>query len=696
MPQYKNIVDKFTNLIISKSGNKRAAISVFETASKVVPSNSNIIKALLKVTQTPIDYSSLSLDSYSFNTVAKTLSVNDALLLLESNSSLISINTFHFLIKRLIDDSLYKNVFRVHDAMIMKRLKPTIQTYTIMISNQSKIKDVIFVNQVLDLVKFMGIDKDLVFYSCLIDFSFAINDVKRVLDLLQEMNTDNIPLDTTLINILITGFSKTDSSFINEYLLKMYNENIQPDKYTLTALIDHLLKSNMLSDALSWFSTLTHEQYHQKSELQLKYSNFKKVVPDVTTHTAIIDGLFRLNEHEKAQEWFEKMLETTRPNVYTFSTLVKWLCSRGDYEKAELVFKRISQVGLEPDIPAYNCLLNGYMKQGVFEFEKALTLVNEMESKFGNVPVDTYSMFLKHVINSKNSKGACEIFTLINSRGLVNEHVLSLMIPFICHLDVILKVKNHIPMREFSRKTVLWLHGIFTQYAKFNYSKTKPPPITIFDSFISYYLFNQNNHQVEAVISEMTLFNVEPDFQVFAKLSRVYVSDGWFTNLVPKFKRIFKIISTNFDISKSTHINQLMILVLICRYIRYYHYNQVIELQEYNSQEFPLQVLFPISYIGRSKKYLLYKNFTNNLLHFWFSVVRLKGISRDKMVDGTSVLDNNGYIVEDHFEIFTFLIVRYLEASGNFEWSYIVIADYCMISKTAWDLKKYRNFIKAF
>lgn len=56
----------------------------------------------------------------------------------------------------------------------------------------------------------------------------------------------------------------------------------------------------------------------------------------------------------------EMMSHECRPNICTYTAMVNAFAREGLCEKAEEVFEQMQEAGLEPDVYAYNALMEAY------------------------------------------------------------------------------------------------------------------------------------------------------------------------------------------------------------------------------------------------------------------------------------------------------------------------------------------------
>uniref|UniRef100_A0A7S3Y5F3 Pentacotripeptide-repeat region of PRORP domain-containing protein n=1 Tax=Heterosigma akashiwo TaxID=2829 RepID=A0A7S3Y5F3_HETAK len=90
------------------------------------------------------------------------------------------------------------------------------------------------------------------------------------------------------------------------------------------------------------------------------------VRPDVVTYSTLLKGYAREGNMAKCQYFYDQMVANrVKPNVQTFSTLMD-ACANGDGDMAmmEQWFGRMQAAGVKPNVVTYNTLLKGYAREG--------------------------------------------------------------------------------------------------------------------------------------------------------------------------------------------------------------------------------------------------------------------------------------------------------------------------------------------
>lgn len=118
---------------------------------------------------------------------------------------------------------------------------------------------------------------------------------------------------------------------------------------------------------------------------------FKRVVPGFGT--SCFNALLRVLCQEKsmgdARNVYHALKKEFRPNLMTFNILLSGWKS---CEEAEGFFEEMKELGVEPDLVSYNCLIDAYCKDR--ELEKVYKVVNEIVDKGMSPDVITYTSLI--------------------------------------------------------------------------------------------------------------------------------------------------------------------------------------------------------------------------------------------------------------------------------------------------------------
>ena len=121
------------------------------------------------------------------------------------------------------------------------------------------------------------------------------------------------------------------------------------------------------------------------------FRKFKKLVPEFDT--ACFNALLRTLCQEKsmrdARNVYHSLKHNFRPDLRTFNILLSGWKSA---EEAEGFFDEMSEMGIEPDVVSYNCLIDVYSKGR--EIEKAYKVLEKMREKEISPDVISYTSLI--------------------------------------------------------------------------------------------------------------------------------------------------------------------------------------------------------------------------------------------------------------------------------------------------------------
>ncbi|KAL4303724.1 hypothetical protein GQ457_10G001750 [Hibiscus cannabinus] len=153
---------------------------------------------------------------------------------------------------------------------------------------------------------------------------------------------------------------------------------IEKDKYlySFNSILGVLVKANLID------------------LLQILFDNVVKegsVRPDVSSYTTLMRGLCKKGLVESAKKVFDEM--PCKPNSFAFNTLINGFCKKGDMESARLLFdEMMTEVDCSPEIVTYTTLIDGYCRKG--DFVEARNFFNMMVKGGCSPNVLTYNAII--------------------------------------------------------------------------------------------------------------------------------------------------------------------------------------------------------------------------------------------------------------------------------------------------------------
>ena len=356
--------------------------------------------------------------------------------------------TFNSLIDAYVRQNNMNKVFTLISKMQQYHIKPDNFTYTTIIkglnkdsfssNNNNNIND--YKNQnknELDLA-FQLFEKvkqfsrpDEILYNCIMDACLRFNNVDKMLELYKEMLENNIPSSSVTCGIVIKGYGmKGDVDSALKIYQHMKINKIEISSVTYGCLINVCTKNNKLSKAFELYESLTKEGIEMNTILYTtlikaysKTKNINKVIeilnimiksknakPNIITYNSVIDCCIKCQNFDMAYKYYNYLIENNkyitsnnnnynsdliiRPDIVTFSTLIKGEIHNGCFGKAKILMNKMLEYDyIKPDCILLNTLLDGCEKCNCYE--DALDIYNLFRKKNVSVNMMTYSILLK-------------------------------------------------------------------------------------------------------------------------------------------------------------------------------------------------------------------------------------------------------------------------------------------------------------
>uniref|UniRef100_A0A2P2JI14 Pentatricopeptide repeat-containing protein n=1 Tax=Rhizophora mucronata TaxID=61149 RepID=A0A2P2JI14_RHIMU len=134
------------------------------------------------------------------------------------------------------------------------------------------------------------------------------------------------------------------------------------------------------------------------------------IVPNITTYNALINGLCKAGNLERAQRLFNKLhLKGLTPNVVTYNILIDGYCKSGNTREALDLRDEMLKEGICPSIVTYSSLIYGFHKKG--DSKISMKLLDEMKELYADQNVGKFSKLIEGFITCAVAK---DISTLPN------------------------------------------------------------------------------------------------------------------------------------------------------------------------------------------------------------------------------------------------------------------------------------------
>jgi pentatricopeptide repeat protein len=200
-----------------------------------------------------------------------------------------------------------------------------------------------------------------------------------------------------------------------ESLVNQWKDRVKPNTVVYSTLIHGWAKENDSKRALAIFNQMRSE----------------RVVCNAVTYNCVIHACVRSGDMQGSLDLLREMKASgsVRPDKFTYSTIIKGYCSRGEIDSALFLFDEMMREKLAPDLVIYNTLLDGCVKTR--HPEVCDELLEDMISKWRIYPNSyTLSILIKRFGRQGDLARALELVDLWPKRfGFkANAHVWTCLI----------------------------------------------------------------------------------------------------------------------------------------------------------------------------------------------------------------------------------------------------------------------------
>ncbi|PKI60583.1 hypothetical protein CRG98_019059 [Punica granatum] len=207
------------------------------------------------------------------------------------------------------------------------------------------------------------------------------------------------PNIVTLIHAMCSAGQWED---VEVLLAGMNQRDVRPYVLTFTTIVDALCKDGMFSEAESTFDAIIR----------------RSIEPDVVTYSSLIAGYCLQNRMDAAENLFHSRGSCTVPAIGRsrgqsehcgLTILINGMCNAnaGRLEHAKRLFSTSPGKGCQPNVVAFNTLINGTCRGG--HVNKAHKLLQEMKRKRCSPDGATYDILIRAALKNNELLGALEL-----------------------------------------------------------------------------------------------------------------------------------------------------------------------------------------------------------------------------------------------------------------------------------------------
>ncbi|KAL6125805.1 hypothetical protein ACLB2K_073859 [Fragaria x ananassa] len=275
-------------------------------------------------------------------------------------------HTFNILIRGFCMSSMVDEGFWFFKEMERFKCEPDVVTYNTLVDGLCRDGKVEIARNVVKGMRKRSegdlnqLNPNVVNYMTLIRGYCVRQEVDEALGVLEEMTSQGLKPNEITYNTLLKGVCEAKKLDKIKEILEgtMRGEGFTPDTCTFNTLMhSHCIAGN-LEEALKVFRMM--------SEL--------KVPPDSATYGVLIRSLCERRDYSKAEELFEELSKKQillsdcgcTPIVASYKPIFEYLSSNGRTKKADEVFRQLLKRGTQ-DPPSFKTLIMAHCREGTYE-----------------------------------------------------------------------------------------------------------------------------------------------------------------------------------------------------------------------------------------------------------------------------------------------------------------------------------------
>ncbi|KAI9107988.1 hypothetical protein K1719_020861 [Acacia pycnantha] len=382
-------------------------------------------------------------------------------------------------------------------------------------------------------------------FNTLLNGLLALNNLKTAFLIAKEMHSSgfvpSFSLLSGMLKKMIYSGHHIDSLNVFDFMVQL---KYYPTQHTVDSLISMLGKAGMIRQAYFVLSTLLEEGHfcgthnynkilwsmcksgQSYAALQLIHLMKKKgIAPNVCSYTALVYGFCKEDWHKEDLLLCLDDMESDgcKPNVKTFTIIIKFLCDNGKIEQALEYLAKMQSRGCEPDLTTYNVILRELCHQD--RGNDVLELLQVINQK-GYLPSPhTCAALSGGLLKIGKSGVALEILLDVISKGCaLDTAVFNILFHCLClegrlqEMISLLKTmkENGFSPNNISYNTILKgfaeenLEEAFKLLDCFEWGTNKPDSVS-FNTILCAACKQENSSIIERVLSRMECEGIKPD-----------------------------------------------------------------------------------------------------------------------------------------------------------------------------------------
>ncbi|KAB5553316.1 hypothetical protein DKX38_010627 [Salix brachista] len=217
-----------------------------------------------------------------------------------------------------------------------------------------------------------------------------------------EMLSCGKPTNVVVATTLMKGYCKQgDLDSALELFDKMNENGICPNNVTYAVIIEWCCKNGNMDRA--------YEIYNQMKN--------NDISPTVFNLNSLIRGYLKAQSPEEASKLFDEAVACGIANVFTYNSLLSWLCKEGKMSEACSIWEKMVRKGVQPSVVSYNNMIFGHCQQG--DLDSANGVFVEMDEKGLKPNLITYSVLMDGYFKKGDTEYAFSLYDRMRGENIV-------------------------------------------------------------------------------------------------------------------------------------------------------------------------------------------------------------------------------------------------------------------------------------
>ncbi|KAF9916854.1 hypothetical protein FBU30_001137, partial [Linnemannia zychae] len=404
-------------------------------------------------------------------------------------------------------------------------LRPDVVTYSTLINQYSRMNMQIEADAILDDMFKDKVEPNLWIFNSVIKRFVHKKDYDSARRTMALMKTSGLQPDVVTYSTLIDGYAQDgNEEALAQIQSEMATNNVYPNAQTITSTIKVFARANLDADIDSQlagvlkslpvgemneltFGVLVNV-YGKRKDLDAAMGIYnhivskKRAVNDVIVNT-ILDGYVQTNRISAAHKLFHDHFTARgiRPSsVWSYNIMISGCCNEGSLENALHYYHQMNKFKIIPDSIVCSRMIQLYLHCD--QLDDARRMMRLMRNTGVKIPVQTYTIMMDYLSNSRDIRGAMRYYQeMLNSGIDADVHCYTVLI------NTQIRAKNFL--------------GCDQTFERMIKTGIKPTLHTL-TSMVHAHSLQGNIERAKGYWNDIEHFELQPDLKAFTALMQTY------------------------------------------------------------------------------------------------------------------------------------------------------------------------------